>query len=334
MKTLFINNTELLSPEWRFIAPQWTDPRADWRFFHGVPQNRLEHLIRKPNAARYRAAFQATRSAASARDHRPILVSHLPAMTATTNAMRRMICPDVRHIAFAFNFTDLPTGARLSYFRRALAGVDEFVVFSEAEREIYSRSFGIPQDRLRMLHWAMDTPVPGPENPVPFKGPYLCAVGGEGRDYALLAEVMRHLPELKLAVVARPYSIAGLNFPDNIHVFTNLPSPQTWRLAQDSMGLVIPLKSNQTACGHITIVGAQLLNIPLVVTRSAGVADYVSEETAFLTAASSVPEMTQALRVLSQGQAPVRQRQHKALQVAQGRSNLETWVRYFENTLS
>ena len=330
VSTLFVNNTDLMPEDWRFIEPLWSDPDAAWAFFHGVPRNGLERKIRRPNLARYRAALQAVRHA---RHHQPaaVLVSHLPAMTAATNILRRYSCPKVRHVAFAFNFTDLPTGARLSYFRRALQGIDEFVVFSKAEQATYARTFGLPQDRIRMLHWAMDAPVAGPDNPTGFQTPYLCAIGGEGRDYASLAEAMRALPEITLAIVARPYSVGGIRFPDNVKVFTNLPAPQTWRLAQDSMGMVIPLKSADTACGHITIVGAQLLNIPLAVTRSSGVSDYVNDDTARVLEPQNMPDLVAALRELSAGGDAVCQRQHTALELARSRSSLTHWVRYFES---
>jgi hypothetical protein len=332
MTTVFINNTDLLPPDWRFIEPVWTDPRATWDFFHGVPRNWLERSVSRPHLGRYRAALQAVRAARLRRSD-SILVSHLPAMTAATNIFRRRFCPEVQHIAFAFNFTDLPTGPRLSYFRWALQGIDEFVVFSDRERHLYAETFGLPLDRFRMLHWATDAPAPGPENPVPFDAPYLCAIGGEGRDYALLAEAMRQVPQVKLVVVARPYSIAGINFPENVTVFTNLPSAQTWRLAKDSIGLVVPLKSADTACGHITIVAAQLLNIPLVVTRSHGVLNYVSEDTAFLVAPQDKQAMANALRTISVKDPAVRQRQQRALETAQDRSSLTHWVRYFEDLL-
>ncbi|OED50712.1 hypothetical protein AB838_01110 [Rhodobacteraceae bacterium (ex Bugula neritina AB1)] len=332
MTTVFVNNTDLLSSEWRFLEPVWSDPRATWEFFHGTPKNWLERSVSRPHLGRYRAALQAVRSA-RARPADSILVSHLPAMTAATNLARRHLCPDVRHIAFAFNFTDLPTGYRLSYFRRALQGIEQFVVFSEAERALYSQTFNIPKDRLRMLHWAMDAPVPGSENPAPFDGPYLCAVGGEGRDYTVLAEALRYLPEIKLALVARPHSIAGIDFPENVYVFVNLPAPQTWRLAQESGGMIIPLKTGQTNCGHVTIVGAQLLNIPLIVTRSAGVIDYVDDQTAFMTEPGNVADMIKAIRTLSYGQEPVKLRQCNALKTARARSSQTHWVRYFESLL-
>lgn len=332
MAAVFVNNTDIMPPAWRFLEPYWTDQRATWEFFHGVPQSWLEHRISRPNLSRYRAVLQAAR-AAQTRQPDSILVSHLPAITAATNLLRRRLCPQVRHIAFAFNFTDIPSGRRLSYFQSALKGIEEFVVFSQAERDLYSQTFNIPQDKFRMLHWAMDAPLPGPDNPISLEEPYLCAVGGEGRDYAILADTMRQLPDIKMAVVARPHSIANLNFSANVQVFTNLPAPQTWRLAEQSRGMVIPLKTSATNCGHVTIVGAQLLNIPLVVTRSAGVADYVDDQTAFMTAPGSVEDMIEAVLSLSQGQDAVKLRRHNALQAAQERSSLTHWVQYFEGFL-
>lgn len=332
--TVFVNNTDLLPRNWRFIEPFWADPRAEWQFFYGTAQNRLERTITRPHLGRYRAALQAVRAAAGA--HQPsILVSHLPAMAAATNAMRKLICPQVRQIAFAFNFTDLPTGARRRYFRRALQGVEEFVVFSEMERRLYSDVLGLPPDRLRMLHWATEAPEAGPDNPVPApEVPYLCAIGGEARDYRLLADVMRQEPQMRMVIVARPYSIAGIDFSDNVQVFTNLPAPQTWRLAQDSLGLVIPLRSEDTACGHITIVGAQMLGIPLVVTRSAGVADYTDDSNALLVAPGSGQDLRAGLQTLAAQGDAVHQRSHRALETARQRSDLAHWVRYFESLLA
>lgn len=332
MTTLFINNTDLMSKEWRFIEPYWTDPRATWAFHHGVPGSWLESSLRRPNLARYRAALSAVRQAAAGRPD-TVLVSHLPAMSAATNLLRRRLCPDVAHIAFAFNFTELPQGPRLAYFQWALRGIDEFVVFSDHERDLYANTFGIPADTIRMLHWAMEAPRPGAPEAIPFADPYLCAVGGEGRDYRLLADVMRHLPEMRLAIVARPYSIAGIAFPENVRVFTNLPLATTWRLAADSIGMVVPLKTAETACGHITIVGAQLLGIPLVVSRSSGVRDYVSDETASLVLPGNAAELIDALQGFQTRPDRIRARREQARQTAEARSSLSHWVRYFEGKL-
>ncbi len=86
-------------------------------------------------------------------------------MAAATNLARRTLCPEVPQIAFAFNFTDLPQGARRRYLAAALRGIDEFVVFSRFERALYARHLDLPEDRIHFLPWAMEPPLPGPDNP-------------------------------------------------------------------------------------------------------------------------------------------------------------------------
>lgn len=324
---ILLNNTDLLGPEWRFLEPVWSGPPVHWAFFHGVPQSGLEHAIRRPNLARYRAA-RATAKAARAAGEPAIIVSHLPSMAAPTNFFRRRLCPDVPQIAFAFNFTKLPEGFRRQVLTRMLRGIEEFVVFSNAERQIYSDYFGLNPSRLHFLPWAMERPVPASSPPVSTSTDYVCAIGGEGRDYALFAEAMAELPKLRGVVVARPYSIEGVRFPDNVEIFTNLPLDQTWAIASRSLGLVVPLKTERTACGHVTIVGAQHLGVPLVVTRSIAVADYVSEETARLVQAGNRVELVEALIELVEDRDTVIGRRDLARSVAAEKNRPEVWVRY------
>jgi len=347
-----------VGPGWRFLEDQGDDPRLRWATVSGLPRTPLERRIRRPALARWRAAAEAVRiacaggpgpasgaaggaaskaagGAASEAAGGTVLVSHLPLMAAATNSLRRVRCPGVPHVAFAFNFTDLPRGARREFLVRALRGIDEFVVFSRFERDLYAERLDLPRERIRFLPWAMEPPRPGPVSPLPESvagGGYLAAIGGEGRDYALLARVMTNRPQLRLAIVARTYSVAGIDFPPNVTVFTDLPLDQTWRLAADSLGLVIPLRSETTACGHITMVGAQHLGLPLVVTRSRGVADYVADGvTAQVVPAGDGAALGTAIDRLAEGRPAVRAMAAQAQAQAASENALPAWVAYFSD---
>eukprot|EP01036_Dinobryon_divergens_P058830 gene58830-78492_t len=145
-----------MRPGWRFLEDASDDPSLLWRTHSGLPRNALERLVRRPSLGRWRAAFEAAWEARKSKN--ALLVSHLPLMAAATNLFRRALCPRVRHIAFAFNFTDLPTGWRKTFLAWAFKGIDEFVVFSTFERERYAAYFGIPIERLRFIPWVMDAP--------------------------------------------------------------------------------------------------------------------------------------------------------------------------------
>ena len=325
-----INTSDLAQHDWRFLEPYSEDPDLSWSFHYGRPANALERAVPRPALGRWRAALTAVQEARV----RPgaVLVSHLPRMAAATNVLRRRFSPATKHIAFAFNFTDLPQGADRARLTRAFRDIDEFVVFSNMEIGIYSRHFNLSEDRFRFLPWAMERPVPGPDSPVAGQGPYLASIGGEGRDYALLARAMRELPDTKMVIVARPHSVAGIVFPENVTVFTNLPGPATWRIAADSQGLVIPLKSDKTACGHITMVGTQLLGLPLVMTRADSNLDYITpDKTARMVTAGDLPEMVAALTFLTRDPTRARAMGAAAQQRAERQNALSIWLRYFED---
>jgi hypothetical protein len=324
-----INISDLAGPKWRFLETLSTDPHISWNVHYGRAQNRLEKWVPRPALGRYRAAFTAAKEARSRKD--AVLVSHLPRVSAATNMARARLCPETPHIAFAFNFTDLPQGSDRVRLSRWLQGINAYVVFSQFEQALYSEHFDLPESQFHYLPWTMEAPVPGPESAVASLEPYLCSIGGEGRDYALLAQAMAALPQQKMVIIARPYSIAGISFPDNVEVFTNLPKEQTWRIAADSLGLVVPLKSDQTACGHITIVGSQLLGIPLLVTRSRGVEDYITDgQTGLLMQAGDKTDMIQGLRFLHDARETVINLGQAAQFKAQTENTPQIWLDYFE----
>lgn len=324
-----ISTSDLMGPDWSFLADHSTDEDLEWSTHSGLRRGAVERLVKRPHLGRIRAAWSAVEEARQSPD--ALLVSHLPNIGAVTNLLRLRRSRDVPQIAFSFNFTDLPTGLRRRYLSRALRGVSEFVVFSRFEKRFYPDYFDLDPARFRFLPWAMDPPSPGETNPADGIGPYLCAIGGEGRDYALLAKVMRALPHINMVIVARPHSIAGLAFSDNVRVFTNLPLDQTWRIAADSQGLVIPLVSPETACGHITLVGAQLLGIPLVITESRGVEDYVTDgQTAQLVRAGATDALQQAVQALHDDPEAAQMRAQAAQLKARNENSPQQWLAYFQ----
>ncbi|MEO0361759.1 MAG: glycosyltransferase, partial [Pseudomonadota bacterium] len=119
--------------------------------------------------------------------------------------------------------------------------------------------------------------------------------------------------------------------PANVTVMTNVPPPITWRIARDALAMAIPLRSSETACGHVTIVGAQRLGLPLAVTRSVGVADYVEDgKTALLVEPGDAEAMAEALRRLAENPDLASRLGEGARAEAAARSDLSSWVAYFQ----
>jgi glycosyltransferase involved in cell wall biosynthesis len=270
-----VNCAELTSPGWRFLEGDVAVPGLDleWSFYScSEPRNWLERAVRRPRLSRYRACFQA---AVQAKRLSPnIVVTHLPRATCWTAVFCRILRVRCPHLAFSFNFTDVPSGPILRVMRWAFSSVTKLVVYSEAEKSLYSQLFRLPDKRFDVVPWAMETPNFSPSFPL-VDVPYICSIGGEGRDYFTLVEAMTAMPNVFLIIVCRRGMLNGLTLPPNVRVEYDLPIEQCWNLIQFSQFSVIPLQDVSTNCGHITIVASLLLGKALVTTRSNGTADYV-----------------------------------------------------------
>lgn len=233
------------------------------------PANAIENAITRPKLSRLRAGAQAVLASA---DGRPI-VSHMPRVSLMVARQKRLWGKRSPHLAFTFNFTDLPRGWGYRKTWQPLDDVSRFVVFSAFERELYSKHFKLPIERFERLLWAQNPPLVASRNDFAMPGTYISAVGGEGRDHTTLMRAAAALPHIPFIVVCRPHNPLP-EVPANVTVRTNLDGPVTWRIVQDSAVTVVPLKSAETCCGHITIVGSELLGVPVIATRSAATAEY------------------------------------------------------------
>ena len=236
------------------------------------PANAIEHAITRPKLSRFRAGAQAVLASA---DGRPI-VSHMPRVSLMVARQKRLWGKRSPHLAFTFNFTDLPHGWGYRKTWRPLEDVSRFAVFSAFERELYSEHFKLPKERFERLLWAQNPPQVAARNDFAKLGTYISAVGGEGRDHTTLMRAAAALPHIPFIVVCRPHNPLP-EIPSNVTVRTNLDGPTTWRIVKDSAASVVPLRSADTCCGHITIVGSELLGVPVIATRSAATAEYTED---------------------------------------------------------
>ncbi len=246
--------------------------KSPWVRLSGMPANVLERRVTRPHLSRYRGALQAMIAAKRVPD--PIIISHLPVMTAAVSRLAGMFRVRAPHIGFSFNFTNLPVGSDFQRLAPHIARVDRLIVYSHYEARIYAEYFDIPLDRFRVVRWTQDPPFVAETGQRPFKGPYLCAIGAEGRDYGTLLNAAR-ASGLPLAIIARPHSLVGLDLPENVRSFSNLPFEVTWEIASTSVGVIVPLFDLTTRCGVLTIVSAAQLGLPAVTNRTHTLAEYL-----------------------------------------------------------
>lgn len=326
-----INCAEIADHNWTFLKDDLNHLNLQWFFFSSSDKYWIEKRIKAIKLGRYRATFLAALSAKfySA----DVLISHLPRTTLWLSLFAKLLGVKAKHIAFSFNFTNLPTGWAKRLMRFSFRFVDEFIVYSTIEKELYADYFAIPPHKITMLQWTMSEPA---TEPVTFSLPerYICAVGGEGRDYPSLFSALADLSNIPCVVVTRPEAIRGLQVPKNVIVQHNLSNGAFWYVVKNSDFTVVPLRDAQTNCGHITVVGSLLLNKPIVSTFSTGTQDYLDAENSLLTTSGDVTALRDSIIRLWDDKTFYEGLTQAIKTNAKAKFGLAVWVSYFERYLS
>lgn len=263
------------SAGWNWYARDCQD-HVRWIFYNEDPKSFLEKRIQRPKLSRILGAFRCVRG--SIRERAVAIAAHSQFSTMWCAIVLRLLCVRTPLLSFSFHFSELPTGIRRAILSWAFVRVERFTVHSERERARYSAHFGIPIARFELIRWGVQASSVEFDTPSPVTGKYICALGKDGRDYFTLLCAMKHLPEIKLAVVARPYNLVGVDIPDNVEVFYDIPIDVAIGILKGSQFMALPLKNDDTSCGHITIVSAMFCKKAVVATNSSGITDYFPED--------------------------------------------------------
>jgi len=165
------------------------------------------------------------------------------------------------------------------------------------ERALYSSWFDIPIEKIDFVRWGMNAPETPPERAEHCD--YICTIGGNARDYATFMEALKDMPEIRATAVMRPHNVIGLDIPLNVDVGINLTLSQVIQILANSKMMVLPLKGTEVPCGHVTLVQAMRLGVPIVVTDSSGIRDYIEDGvTGVLCKPASPDDMRAKIRTL------------------------------------
>ena len=256
---------EIANPQWRWVSHHL--PEYDWQFVYAPPADgRVGNRI-----ARLRAALRVALNARSA----DLCISFGAGLGSALELARQLTWVRTKHVCYYINFDHLPAGLRRDRQARLFSTIDRFVVSATVERQIYAAHFGIDPSRIDVILWGVNAPVAS-DMTAPYSD-YVCAVGGNARDYAMLIEVAAARPDISFVIVARPANLAGLAIPSNVSTLCNIPYAEAMAVIANARLMALPLVSTDTPCGHVTIVSAFYLGTPLVITGSTGVEDYVDD---------------------------------------------------------
>jgi glycosyltransferase involved in cell wall biosynthesis len=186
--------------------------------------------------------------------------------------------------------THARTVAFEAMLRRALKRIDLVLCRNSVNHQLLLSVYGMHPNRVRVVYDCVDTKFFDPASPVKAlpeftlpKRPFIVSAGLERRDYGVLIEAVRTLDVQLVIAAASPWSHyrfeqgATREVPSNVTVGAFGPM-QMRELYRAAAFVVIPLLPTLRTCGDSTLTEAWAMGKGVVVTRTAGLLDFIHPE--------------------------------------------------------
>jgi len=271
---------------WDKFENEFDKEQIRWRFFETVPTNALERVLvrlKLTNLARMISCYWCVRSIKE--NPADLLVSHGPSITFWCAIYIRMLGIKINQISFGLNFTPLPKRLKYALMKFAFRKVDKFVVYSSEEALLYNRVLAIPKTKIDFVRWGVGVPhVPEDEKPV-IKGEYVCSMGYNYRDFDIIVEAARQISEVKIVLIVGSRDLKKLikGLPQNVNVYADIDISKALNILKYSKFMILSLKGDRIAAGHVTLVAAMHMGKAAVVSKSPYLNDYLLEGETALT---------------------------------------------------
>ncbi len=173
--------------------------------------------------------------------------------------------------------------------------ITRYVVYTEAERQIFPRLWRVDAAKMRVCPVYHGPARPGTDVPKKPRGRHIFAGGNSFRNYQPLIEAARQLPDYEFIIATT--KLAGLtDLPSNVKA--GAVSPQQYlQLIETAGAVVVPLRVGlHRLTGLITYFQSMWLKKPTIVSDALGVREHIQDGETGLIVDGSAESYAQALR--------------------------------------
>lgn len=182
-----------------------------------------------------------------------------------------------------------------------LQRINHFFVHSKTDITLISKTYNIPEERFTFRPFTRKTPNSGIPTIIPqetIDNGYIFSYGGNARDYPTLINAAREI-EYQFIIVAREYNLRGLEIPENVLTFTNIPLEECDKLSANAYANVFTFDGSEPSCGQISIVTSLMQGTPTICTDCEAVKDYiVSNATGILVKINDATDLKNAINTI------------------------------------
>lgn len=210
--------------------------------------------------------------------HYDLVVTSFPQVGFAMSFMQWLFPDKTPHIVWLFNMGHAYQGLTQRLSQRFLRSASRFIVYSNHEREAYSKTLDIPIEKFVFTPLTISKitkeEYTGAREKYQLPEHFISALGSSSRDYASLFKAIESLP-VHLVVVTHPYAIKGLEVPNNVTLLQSISQYDYLSIIAESDICVIPVSNRETASGQMTFIQSLALETPCIATRCIGTADYI-----------------------------------------------------------
>ncbi len=160
--------------------------------------------------------------------------------------------------------------------KKSIENISKIVVYSSLEEEYYSKIFSI-KNKFTFVPYGIDYPELKnydcqklPQNEYIFSG------GGSNRDYLTLIDAYNCLQNVStpLVIATQPWRLNGMDISKCV-VLSDVVNETFGDVMKKSKLMVLSLKDDNISAGHMVMLQALSLGVPVLVNRISAIQDYV-----------------------------------------------------------
>lgn len=164
---------------------------------------------------------------------------------------------------------------RKQLVNKTLQNVNNVMVYSSKEIDYYATVFPSYQDKFKFVHYGLDY-----DNQRAYQGSlpakYIFSGGGSNRDYDTLVKAVEASNlSMPCVIATQPWRVPAHG--SNVQVLSDVVVETFGDVLGKSEVLVLSLKDVELSAGHMVMLQAMSLGVPIIVNDIPSVRDYVDE---------------------------------------------------------
>lgn len=210
-----------------------------------------------------------------------LVISDNPRIGFLVSIINRLTLCNINHVIWNFNTQSIYTGIKLLIAKYACSSVSFIIVYSEHEKNIYSKMLNIPKSKI--IKKLLSGPYLDDDRYIKLsnnstKKDCIVSAGFSGRNYEYLSKIAGRMLDVRFVIIVYPDCLRDIKFTDNIEIVSGISELDYCHYITKAKLFFLPIKNMETANGHLGIVQAMSLRTMLITNITKGTKDYLQPD--------------------------------------------------------